>query len=409
MSQQEVLVAGGGPVGFLTALGLARRGIPVTLLEAEESIVDSPRAVVYHWSVLEGLEALGILEDAKAAGFTKQDYCYMVFRGREVIAWTLEPLVDRVRHPYNLHLGQHKLTEIARAHLQRLPNAAVHFASRVTGVTQDTEGVTVRAQTPDGVREFRGHWLVGADGGRSAVRDCVGLPLEGMTWPERFVATNVRYDFEQHGYRRSTLLVDPNYGAVIVKIDDSGLWRCTYAEDAALPEDTVLDRLPRYFEVLLSGASDLELVQYAPYRMHQRSAPTYRAGRVLLAGDAAHITNPVGGLGLTMGLFDSFALVDALSATIGGEAGGGSGEDILDRYSAERRRIFLEVTSPQATENKRFIYHSADPVRLEQDLAVARRLTYDKQFLLDRLLFTRRMQTHLLPRHSAASRRSDQV
>jgi 3-(3-hydroxy-phenyl)propionate hydroxylase/6-hydroxy-3-succinoylpyridine 3-monooxygenase len=123
--------------------------------------------------------------------------------------------------------------------------------------------------------------------------------------------------------------------------------------------------------------------------MHQRSAPTYRVGRALLAGDAAHITNPVGGLGLTMGLFDSFALVEALGAVIGGEAE----DSLLDRYSAERLEIFWTITSPQATENKRFIYHSNDPVRLERELGVARRLGYDKHYLLQRLLFTQRLRS----------------
>lgn len=389
MSSGSVLVVGAGPVGLLNALGLARQGVQVELLEAEPAIVDSPRAMVYHWSVLDGLERLGVLEDAEQIGFRKQDYCYLVFKTRERIEWSLAPLAEHTAHPYNLHLGQNKLAEIVLAHLLKLPNFRVHWNTRVTGLEQDAEGVTVRAESGGQAREFRAGWLIGADGARSAVRQGLDLPFEGMTWPERFVATNVRYDFERHGYARSTLMIDDQYGAIIAKIDETGLWRCTYCESADLPEDEVLQRMPEVFKVILPGATDLELVQHSPYRMHQRSAPRYRVGRVLLAGDAAHSTNPTGGLGLTSGLFDTYVLYEALAAVIHGEAD----DEVLDRYSDERRRTFLEIASPQASENKRFIYHSGDPVRLEQDLARIRSMATSKDVLIERLLFTRRLVT----------------
>ena len=389
MSQSSVLVVGAGPVGLLTALGLARAGIPVTVLESEPAIVDSPRAAVYHWSVLVGLERLGILDDIRKAGIAKQDYSYLVFKTRETISWNLVPLADYTPHPYNVHLGQHVLGKIALEHLSRLPDTTIHWNTRVTHISQDASGVTVSADTPDGPREFRSGWIVGADGARSTVRHELGLAFDGMTWPERFVATNIRYDFEKFGYARSTLMIDPKYGAIIAKLDETNLWRCTYCESTSLSESTVLERMPAFFEVVLPGALDYQLVQHSPYRMHQRVAPTFRLGRVLLAGDAAHATNPTGGFGLTSGMFDVFVLYEALVAVIHGEAG----DDVLDRYSEERRRVFVEFASPQAIEYKRLIYHSHDPVRLEQDLQSLRRLASDRDFLIKRLLFTRNLET----------------
>lgn len=389
MTQSAVLVVGAGPVGLLTALGLARAGISVTLLEREPAIVESPRAAVYHWSVLGGLERLGILEDAKRAGFAKQDSCYLVFKTRETIAWSLAPLADYIPHPYNVHLGQHVLARIALDHLQRLPGVTVHWNTRVTGLSQNSTGVTATAHTPEGPCEFRAGWVVGADGARSAVRHALGLEFEGMTWSERFVATNIRYDFEKFGYARSTLMIDPEYGAIISKLDKTNLWRCTYCERVSLPEHDVLQRMPEYFNVVLPGAPDYQLVQYSPYSMHQRTAPRFRIGRVLLAGDAAHATNPTGGYGLTAGMFDVFVLYEALAAVMHGEAG----DDVLERYSIDRRRAFLEFASPQAIESKRLIYHSHDPVRLEQELQSLRRLATDRDFLIQRLLFARNLET----------------
>ena len=389
MREDEVLIVGAGPVGLLGALGLARSGIKVTLIECEPYIVDSPRAAVYHWSVLEGLERLGLLEQARSIGFPKQDYHYLVFKTRERISFTLEPLSAITRHPYNIHLGQNKLAELALQCLQGMPNFSVHWNTRFTGLSQDGSGVTVSAQTPAGPREFRSGWVIGADGAGSSVRRAVGLHFDGMTWPERFVATNIYYDFEQDGYARSTLMIDPQYGAIIAKLDNEGLWRCTYCEDAALAEEGVLQRMPQYFKTILSRPAEYRLAMHSPYRMHQRAAERFRAGRVMLAGDAAHVTNPTGGLGLTSGLFDIFALYEALAAVIHGEAD----PAVLDRYSQERRRIFLDYVSPRATENKRLIYHSSDPVRLAEDLRQLRRLETDKDFVLEVVSFTKRLES----------------
>jgi 3-(3-hydroxy-phenyl)propionate hydroxylase/6-hydroxy-3-succinoylpyridine 3-monooxygenase len=292
--------------------------------------------------------------------------------------------------------GQHELAEIALRHLERLPGTLVLFDARLTGLRQDATGVTATA----GGEELRAAWLIGADGARSTVRSLLGLPFEGFTWPERFVATNVFYDFEAHGYARSVLQIDPVHGAIIAKIDDRGLWRVTYSEPADLPEDTVGDRVAEHYAALLPGDEGYELDRITPYKMHQRSAPTYRAGRVLLAGDAAHATNPTGGLGLTSGMFDSFALQDALGAVAADHAS----DAVLDDWAQERRRIFTEIASPQASENKRLIYSEPDPARRRRDVDALRAGIADRDALRQRLHFTRRLESR-----STAARRTTRV
>jgi 3-(3-hydroxy-phenyl)propionate hydroxylase/6-hydroxy-3-succinoylpyridine 3-monooxygenase len=385
----SVLIAGAGPVGLITALGLARAGVEVTVLEAEPGIVESPRAIVYHWTVLEPLEGLGILADVEARGFRKQDYAFRVFETGETIPYSIDVLADETPFAYNVHLGQHELAGIALEHLERLPRARVEFGARVAGVSQDSYGVTVTAIGRDGPTELRGRWLVGADGARSEVRKALGLSFEGFTWPERFVATNVRHDFERHGYARATFQIDPVHGAVIVKIDDTGLWRCTYSEDASLAEETVAERLPGHFAALLPGDEGYELESYAPYKMHQRAVDRFREGRVLLAGDAAHATNPAGGLGLTSGLFDAFALSDALASVVID----GTTEAVLDAWAEERRRLFLELASPAASEMKRLLYSEPDPARRREDLEAIRRWTADRDLLRERLRFTAKLRS----------------
>jgi 3-(3-hydroxy-phenyl)propionate hydroxylase/6-hydroxy-3-succinoylpyridine 3-monooxygenase len=218
----------------------------------------------------------------------------------------------------------------------------------------------------------------------------LGLSFDGITWPERFVATNVYCDFEHYGYARATFVIDGRCGAVIAILNNEGLWRCTYMEDATLPEETFLERLPQVYQTIVPGQGAYQLERASPYRMHQRSAETYRVGRVILAGDAAHVTNPTGGLGLTSGLLDSYALYPALAAVVLE----GTDPEVLDRYSAARRDIFVNRVSPQATANKRLVFHANGGGReLEEALVSLRRLATDPQFRRQRLMFTKSLET----------------
>jgi 3-(3-hydroxy-phenyl)propionate hydroxylase/6-hydroxy-3-succinoylpyridine 3-monooxygenase len=384
----DVAVVGAGPAGVITALGLARAGLKVAVLESEAGIINSPRAIVYHWSALQGLDALGILEDAKAQGFIKQDYQFRSFATGEIFAFNLSVLEGHTPYPYNLHLGQHDLAAIALKHFTRIAGNAVRFNTRAISFSQDEEGVTVRAEGPGGAEDVRARFLVGADGARSTIRGGLGLGFDGFTWPDRVVATNVRYDFEKHGFARSTMYMDPVHWAVTAKIDNTNLWRCSYGEDASLSEEEVVNRVPAHYKALLPGGEPYELVMVAPYRMHQRAAERMRVGRVLLIGDAAHVTNPVGGLGLTAGLFDAYALAPALAAVIFGEAD----DMVLERWAEDRRRIFLDLVSPAACENKRRLAES-DPVRQRQDYARMRRMCDDPEFLLEALHFTAKLHS----------------
>jgi 2-polyprenyl-6-methoxyphenol hydroxylase-like FAD-dependent oxidoreductase len=387
----DVIVVGGGPTGFITALGLAQCGIRVCVLEAEDAAIDSPRACVYHWSVLEGLERLGIRAEAEALGLRKNDYQWHVKRTGEAICYDLDVLAHHTRFPYNIHLGQDQLCEIAKRRLDALPNAGVRFGTSFVTLAQDKDGVQVAVEGPEGPEFLRASWMVGADGAGSLVRKAIGLSFEGMTWPERFVATNVFHDFASGGYSLSTLVVDEQWGSVIVKINDQGLWRCTYMEDAGLPEASFMERLPAAYDNLLVGEGGWQLDRAAPYRMHQRCCDTFRVGRVVLVGDAAHVTNPTGGYGLTTGLFDAYALWPTLAAILLD----GADPALLDRYSEERRQIYLTRTSPRAIANKRLVFHGAGGAGLEQEAALdpLRAMARDPGHRLNGLWFVKTLET----------------
>lgn len=391
---QQVIVVGAGPTGLLCALGLAQQGISVTVIEKQPGLQDSPRAIVYHWATLDGLARLDVLDDATSVGFLKQDYAYRVRRTGEVIGYGLQALEGKVERPYNLHLGQGALAQVVLTRLLTYANVRVLWSTEVNAVAQHEAGVEVRVRTADEEAVLRAEWLVGADGARSRVRTELGLAFEGMTWPERFVATNVRFPDEREGWAQSTFYVDDTYGAIIAKIDDSGdhgLWRYTYMEDSALPAETAAERYPHFLRAVFGEdvAERTELVALSPYSMHQRSATAYRAGRVLLAGDAAHATNPTGGLGLTMGLFDAYLLNESLGLVLRGRAD----DAILDVYADARRQAFVEKASPRAAANKQLLFHSSDQELLDQQLEPFRRMSHDPEFAAERLYFTKTLET----------------
>jgi len=359
----HVLIVGAGPVGLMTALGLARENIDVCLIEAEDRIVYTPRAISYAWPIFAPLEAFGVLDDMMAAGHTVDERTWRVFKTGETIVYNHNAVRDITNRPFSLTLGQDRLAEVILKHLRRYPNVSIYWGTEFIDLIQSDREVTVLTDRQGERVKFKADWVVAADGGRSAVRKSVGIPLDGFTWPQRFVATNIYFDFEKYGWS-SGYLIDPVYGAVIYRINEQGLWRFTFAEDANLPVEDVLPRIMAFADAVLPGNKKFELVLHSAYNMHQRSARSYRAGRVLLAGDAAHLTNPTSGFGLMGGLYDSFLLSEVLAAVVQGS----TDDTILDRYSEERRKVFDEVTSPVSTESFRLVFNSDDEERFASDL-----------------------------------------
>jgi 2-polyprenyl-6-methoxyphenol hydroxylase-like FAD-dependent oxidoreductase len=382
ISSPTALICGAGPVGLVTALGLVRAGLSVVVIDSEPAIREEPRAAVYHSPVVERFDRLGLLEDLKEVGVLKQAYHYWTRDHTLLGHFSFDVLrPEDTAYPFNLHLGQPTLAAIILRHLLRVPGVDVRWRTRLTGVSQDDDGVTATLDTPNGEQQLRAGWLIGADGTHSGVRRALNLKLEGVTYPEWFVATNLRFDFEAHGFGQSNVVLDPDHWAIIPRIDRTGLWRCTYREDGALSEDEVRRRLPERYALFAPGMRDCTPEAVSPYRVHDRCIDTFRIGRVLLAGDAAHVVNPIGGLGLTGGILDAIPLSAALTAVIHGHRD----ESVLDAWAAERRRVFLEVTAPTAQENRRRVSES-DPEKHRADLARLRSLTNDPALARQALL-----------------------
>jgi len=366
-----VLIAGGGPVGVITALALAERGIPVRVFEAEEKVNDAPRASTLHPATLEMLAALGLLEEVVARGVMARTFQFWDRPTRSLVAeFDHAILRDDTPYPFVVQCEQHKLANMGIARLAALPRTEVNFSTPVVAVTamQDRVDVTIER---NGVREIvSGSYLVGADGGRSLVRKSLDIAFDGYTFPERFLVLTTLFDFAaEHGVAYRAYFSDPDEWANLFKVagdDGKGRWRAVFPTLPGQTDEEVLNvaateaRLQRFFPK--SGRYDI--VHRNIYRVHQRVAVRFREGRVFLAGDSAHVNNPIGGLGLNCGIHDAVHLAGMLAAVLRGERP----ERDLDHYDAVRRPMNIEYVQQQTIANKK---------RLEEKDAASRQANFD--------------------------------
>lgn len=353
----RVIVAGAGPVGLLTALALAKRDVSVLVLEAEPGLTLDLRAGTYHPPSLEMMAPYGITDEMHKTAIRVPRWQIRDRKEGVIVEWDVTLIKDLTPYPYRLHLEQHRLTPIIHSKLAECPNATVRFLHEVTDFSQDADKVTVSARTPGGIEKFDAEWLVGADGGRSTVRKCMGVGFEGYTWPERFLVASTTYDYEPHGYTLNAYVADPvDWNAMFKMPGDGppGMWRVLFPvapeddEAAALSEGNV-ERLMQGFQ---PKAGRYPILYKSIYKVHQRVASDFRAGRALLAGDAAHLNNPIGAFGLNGGIHDAINLAEKLARVCRGEADAG----LLDLYGRQRRTVNLEYVQEFSVRNlKRLI------------------------------------------------------
>jgi 2-polyprenyl-6-methoxyphenol hydroxylase-like FAD-dependent oxidoreductase len=383
-----VLVAGGGPVGLLCAWLLGRRGLRVRLFDNNAELQADPRAATTHPATLELLAEDGLAADMARVGLVAPIFQFWDRPSGELVAQFDHALLkDDTQFPYVVQCEQFKTARLILDRLRKLPNVEVLYGHEIVDVSPSERLVAVDVRGPDGVKSHSGSYLIGADGGRSIVRKQCGIAFDGFTWPEQFIVLTTPYDFEaERGYCYRSYFADPGAWCNCFKVSADGppgLWRTVYPVIPEQPENEIMSdagvqaRIQSFFP----SPRPYDIVHRNLYVTHQRVAETFRRGRVLLAGDAAHVNNPIGGMGLNGGLQDAANLADKLAqVTLEGAP-----DELLDLYSRQRRTIAVEFVQEQSIANKKRL-EAREPAARRRNLGELREIAADparaRQFLL---------------------------
>jgi 3-(3-hydroxy-phenyl)propionate hydroxylase len=349
--QDRVLIAGAGPVGMVAAANLVRHGVPVTVLEANPDLSEESRASTFHPPTLDMLDRLGVAKALIAQGLVAPQFQYRTKRDGLIAQFDFAGLADATAHPFRLQCEQSKLTRILLDRLRGEENFEIVFSSAVGGVTQSADRVDVTVMRNGRAETESGRYLIGADGARSETRGALGIAFEGFTWPERFLVVSTPFDF--HGVIKDLVCVnyvaDPQRWHFFLQIP--GLWRIMFPIAADESDELALstDFAQSLMAQLVPGIDRYEIAHTTLYRVHQRVAEAFRKGRAFLIGDAAHLNNPLGGMGMNGGIHDAINLTDRLA-----EVWRGSKDDAeLDRFEKQRRLVTKEYVETQSIQNKK--------------------------------------------------------
>jgi len=355
----RVLIAGAGPVGLVAAANLVRAGVPVTVLEAGKELSVESRASTFHPPTLDMLDKLGAAAPLIAQGLKAPAFQYRTKAQGLLVQFDFASIADATGHPFRVQSEQSKLTRILLEQLRGNPDFDIRFNSRVKGVAQTSSQIDV---TLDGSDEtVSGRWLIGADGASSSVRRALNIEFEGFTWPDRLLVVSTPFDFHGviPGLTAVNYVADPERWYFLLQIP--GLWRVMFLIKENETDEQILTRefAQELMKGVVPGISNYEISHTTLYKVHQRVAKTFRQGRAFLAGDAAHINNPLGGMGMNGGIHDAVNLTDRLVDVWRG----GAPDTELDRYDRQRRLVTLETIQTQTIQNKKNLESSGSEFR----------------------------------------------
>lgn len=389
--KERVLIAGAGPVGLVAAYALAQAGIPVTIVERSRELPKDLRASTFHPPTLDMLERFGITARLVEQGLVCPQWQFRDRNEGVVATFDLGVLANDTGHPYRLQCEQWKLTEMLRERIEGGGLVEIVYETEALGATQDENGATLEVRRPDGsVDQMRAPYLIAADGAHSNVRKSQSIEFEGVTIPEIFLSMSTHFDFAEAIEDLSPIayVTDPNEWAVLLRTPS--LWRVLLPTDPNQTDAEIKDpaKMQARLQALCPNPGEYDIVHATAYRVHQRVAANFVKGRIFLAGDAAHVNNPLGGMGMNGGIHDAINLTDKLVQVIKGA----EPLEFVGRYERQRRKVTLEAVQAQTLRNRQMMAEN-DPAQRRAYHNELRAIVADPQKHRDYLLKSSMIQS----------------
>ena len=333
IKRHPVVVVGAGPVGLAAAIDLAQSGVPVVLLDDDDTVSFGSRGVCYAKRTLEVLDRLGVGDDCVNQGVS-WNVGRTFFREQEAYNFNLLPEPDYKR-PGMINLQQYYLEEYEIKRAKALPNLDLRFRNKVVSIAHDGQGATLQVETPDGIYTVQTDWLIVADGARSSIRRMMNLEIEGKIFMDRFLIADVvmkadfpaeRWFWFDPPFHRGQSVLLHRQSDNVYRLDFQLGWQAD-PEEEKKPENVI----PR-IKALLGDEREFELEWVSVYTFQCRRMEKFRHERVLFVGDAAHQVSPFGARGANSGIQDADNLAWKLKLVIDGKAP----DSLLDSYCQER-------------------------------------------------------------------------
>ena len=392
MTRPPVIVAGAGPSGSTLALHLARHGIPVVLLERHERLPVDLRASTFHPVTLDLIARLDewVIGRMLAKGLRVDRYQYRDRRTGETATFDMSLIRGETDHAFRLQLEQYELTRLNCSRVRQHGHAELRFGHEVTGYEETADGVAVSVRTGDGTITLAGAFVVSAEGAHSRLRRQAGIGFLGFTYDEKFLVVSTPFPFERvfRDFCYVNYVADPEEWCVVLRTDK--VWRVLFPaapgndrDDARLLSDAFIQkRLHR----LHDKQGDYAIHHRSLYPVNQRVAETYTRNRLALVGDACHINNPLGGMGMNGGIHDAFCLAEKFDRIYN------RGEDHAEafaHYDRQRRGVAVRFVQAHTIRNKELM-ESTDPCiqarRQKMLMETAADPRAAREFLLERAM-----------------------
>lgn len=355
--KDKVIISGAGPVGLTAALALLNKDIPVTIIDTYSDVPIDPRASTFHPPTMELLEKINVTQEMLERGLIVDKWQYRDRKKGVIAEFNLNILSDITKYPFRLHFEQHKYAQMLLNRVSKYNKCTVIKNSTVLKTYQDTNSVIVEYKENNSlIKKIKGKYLIGCDGGKSIVRQNLGVSFNGLTFQERFLVLTTSFDFKPYGFSGTCYISDPDEWCSIFNVPANGPpghWRLVFPESSKRTQNEIFNdsecqkRIQDFFPH--PNLELYEILHKNIYNVHQRIAGKFRVGRIFLCGDAAHINNPLGGMGLNFGIHDAMNIAEKIYLVWTKQ----NDEDIFDKYDRQRRTVAEEYLLAQTAQNKK--------------------------------------------------------